>query len=64
MKTDSGKSSPETFPGSADVHCRDFQKLIFYYYADHYINFKDFVAERCRIYKTRTWQSTVNPASL
>jgi hypothetical protein len=42
---------------------RDFQKLIFYYYADHYINFKDLVVELYRIYKTRIWLSAINPAS-
>ncbi|KAK3673295.1 hypothetical protein LTR78_006840 [Recurvomyces mirabilis] len=41
----------------------DFQKLIFYYYADHYINFKDLITELYRIYKTRIWLSAVNPAS-
>lgn len=45
------------------VDRRDFQKLIFYYYADHYINFKDLVTELYRIYKTRVWMSAVNPAS-
>ena len=43
--------------------CRDFQKLIFYYYADHYINFKDLITELYRIYKTRIWLSAINPAS-
>ena len=42
---------------------RDFQKLIFYYYADHYINFKDLITELYRIYKTRIWMSAINPAS-
>lgn len=42
---------------------RDFQKLIFYYYADHYINFKDLITELYRIYKTRIWLSAINPAS-
>lgn len=42
---------------------RDFQKLIFYYYADHYINFKDLITDLYRIYKTRIWLSAVNPAS-
>lgn len=37
--------------------------MIFYYYADHYINFKDLVTELYRIYKTRIWLSAVNPAS-
>ncbi|KAF2773262.1 PSP1-domain-containing protein [Teratosphaeria nubilosa] len=41
----------------------DFQKLIFYYYADHYINFKDLITDLYRIYKTRIWLSAVNPAS-
>ncbi|KAK3622713.1 hypothetical protein LTR56_022006 [Elasticomyces elasticus] len=41
----------------------DFQKLIYYYYADHYINFKDLITELYRIYKTRIWLSAVNPAS-
>ncbi|KAK3684598.1 hypothetical protein LTR37_020129 [Vermiconidia calcicola] len=41
----------------------DFQKLIFYYYADHYINFKDLITELYRIYKTRIWLSAINPAS-
>ena len=42
---------------------RDFQKLIFYYYADRYINFKDLITELYRIYKTRIWLSAINPAS-
>ncbi len=42
---------------------RDFQKLIFYYYADHYINFKELITELYRIYKTRIWLSAINPAS-
>ena len=46
-----------------DLVCRDFQKLIFYYYADHYINFKDLVTELYRIYKTRIWMGAINPAS-
>jgi hypothetical protein len=37
--------------------------LIFYYYADHYINFKDLITELYRIYKTRIWLSAINPAS-
>lgn len=37
--------------------------MIFYYYADHYINFKDLITELYRIYKTRIWLSAVNPAS-
>ncbi|EMD01111.1 hypothetical protein BAUCODRAFT_196344 [Baudoinia panamericana UAMH 10762] len=41
----------------------DFQKIIFYYYADHYIDFKPLIAELYRIYKTRIWLSAVNPAS-
>ncbi|KAF2864275.1 PSP1-domain-containing protein [Piedraia hortae CBS 480.64] len=41
----------------------DFQKLIFYYYADHYINFKDLITDLYRIYKIRIWMSAVNPAS-
>ncbi|KAK3723943.1 hypothetical protein LTR37_001427 [Vermiconidia calcicola] len=41
----------------------DFQKLIFYYYADHYINFKDLITELYRIDKTRIWLSAINPAS-
>ena len=45
------------------VRNRDFQKLIFYYYADHYINFKDLITELYRIYKTRIWLSAINPAS-
>jgi len=47
----------------ADISRRDFQKLIFYYYADHYINFKDLITDLYRIYKTRIWLSAVNPAS-
>ena len=47
----------------ANLYCRDFQKLIFYYYADHYINFKDLITELYRIYKTRIWLSAINPAS-
>lgn len=42
---------------------RDFQKLIFYYYADHYIDFKNLITELYRIYKTRIWLSAINPAS-
>lgn len=45
------------------IRIRDFQKLIFYYYADHYINFKDLITELYRIYKTRIWLSAINPAS-
>nr|POE62821.1 uncharacterized protein pb7e8.02 [Quercus suber] len=41
----------------------DFQKVIFYYYADKYINFKDLITELYRIYKSRIWLSAVNPAS-
>ena len=37
--------------------------MIFYYYADHYINFKDLITELYRIYKTRIWLSAINPAS-
>lgn len=37
--------------------------MIFYYYADKYINFKDLITELYRIYKTRIWMSAVNPAS-
>lgn len=51
------------FTNVTDSHHRDFQKLIFYYYADHYINFKDLITELYRIYKTRIWLSAVNPAS-
>ena len=47
----------------SNIRPRDFQKLIFYYYADHYINFKDLITELYRIYKTRIWLSAVNPAS-
>lgn len=47
----------------ADLIDRDFQKLIFYYYADHYINFKDLITDLYRIYKTRIWLSAINPAS-
>jgi hypothetical protein len=46
-----------------NAYYRDFQKLIFYYYADHYINFKDLITELYRIYKTRIWLSAINPAS-
>ncbi|KAF2718286.1 PSP1-domain-containing protein [Polychaeton citri CBS 116435] len=41
----------------------DFNKIIFYYYADHYINFQALITELYRIYKTRIWLSAVNPAS-
>lgn len=37
--------------------------MIFYYYADKYINFKDLITELYRIYKSRIWLSAVNPAS-
>ena len=47
----------------SNIDFRDFQKLIFYYYADHYINFKDLITELYRIYKTRIWLSAINPAS-
>ena len=51
-------------PANVNINIRrDFQKLIFYYYADHYINFKDLITELYRIYKTRIWLSAVNPAS-
>lgn len=42
---------------------RDWQKLIFYYYADHYVNFKDLVNDLYKCYKVRLWMSAVNPAS-
>jgi hypothetical protein len=42
---------------------RDWQKLIFYYYADHYVNFKDLVNDLYKLYKVRLWMSAVNPAS-
>jgi len=51
------------FVHHAHTSFRDFQKLIFYYYADHYINFKDLITDLYRIYKTRIWLSAVNPAS-
>ena len=38
---------------------RDWQKLIFYYYVDHYVNFKDLVND---LYKVCLRMSTVNPA--
>jgi len=41
----------------------DWQKLIFYYYADHYVNFKDLVNDLYKLYKVRLWMSAVNPAS-
>lgn len=50
-------------PTNINTIHRDFQKLIFYYYADHYINFKDLITELYRIYKTRIWLSAINPAS-
>jgi len=37
--------------------------LIFYYYADHYVNFKDLVNDLYKLYKVRLWMSAVNPAS-
>lgn len=40
--------------------CRLWQKLIFYYYADHYVNFKDLVKD---LYKVCLWMSAVNAAS-
>lgn len=42
---------------------RDWQKLIFYYYADHFINFKGLVNDLYKLYKVRLWISAVNPAS-
>lgn len=42
---------------------RDWQKLIFYYYADHYVNFKELVNDLYKLYKVRLWMSAVNPAS-
>ena len=41
----------------------EWQKLIFYYYADHYVNFKDLVNDLYKLYKVRLWMSAVNPAS-
>jgi hypothetical protein len=46
-----------------NTHPRDWQKLIFYYYADHYVNFKDLVNDLYKLYKVRLWMSAVNPAS-
>lgn len=40
--------------------CRLWQKLIFYYYADHYVNFKDLVNDP---YKVGLWMSAVNAPS-
>lgn len=40
--------------------CRWRQKLIFYYYADHYVNSKDLVND---LYKVCLWMSAVNAAS-
>ena len=37
--------------------------MIFYYYADHYVNFKDLVNDLYKLYKVRLWMSAVNPAS-
>jgi hypothetical protein len=37
-------------------YCRLWQKLIFYYYADHYVNFKDLVND---LYKVGLWISAV-----
>jgi hypothetical protein len=48
----SGTSNP--FPCNifsfhyTDSHPRDWQKLVFYYYADHYVNFKDLVNDLYR----------------
>ena len=42
---------------------RDWNKLIFYYYADHYVNFKELVNDLYKLYKVRLWMSAVNPAS-
>jgi hypothetical protein len=50
-------------PDQANTHPRDWQKLIFYYYADHYVNFKDLVNDLYKLYKVRLWMSAVNPAS-
>lgn len=67
MRNGSGKTFhpfPQQFEALAHFFtCRDFQKLIFYYYAEHYINFKDLITELYRIYKTRIWMSAINPAS-
>lgn len=41
-------------------YCRLWQKLIFYYYADHYVNSRDLVND---LYKVRLWMSAVNSAS-
>lgn len=43
-----------------NLRSRDWQKLIFYYYADHYLNFKGLVNN---LSKVRLWMSAVNPAS-
>lgn len=64
MLSGSGESTHAvTFWENMLTSSRDFQKLIFYYYADHYINFKDLITELYRIYKTRIWMSAINPAS-
>ena len=65
MRNGNGKQQSDLFLylTRTDFDTRDFQKLMFYYYANHYINFKDLITELYRIYKTRIWLSAINPAS-
>ncbi|KAF2458590.1 PSP1 C-terminal conserved region-domain-containing protein [Lineolata rhizophorae] len=40
----------------------DYKKLTFYYYSTSYVNFNDLVTDLFKLYKTRIWMSSVNPA--
>jgi len=42
----------------------DYQKLTYYYYAEHYVNFNPLVVDIFKQYKIRIWMSAVNPASV
>jgi hypothetical protein len=42
----------------------DYNKLIYYYFADTYVNFNDLVTDLFKQYKVRIWMSAVNPASV
>ncbi|OQO06564.1 hypothetical protein B0A48_08347 [Cryoendolithus antarcticus] len=41
----------------------DWQKLIFHYYANDYVDFKALIGDLFKLYKIRIWFSAVNPAS-
>ncbi|TVY85250.1 Uncharacterized protein LSUE1_G000132 [Lachnellula suecica] len=49
--------------GNEAKQSEDWKKLTFYYFADAYINFNSLVTDLFKVYKTRIWMSTINPAS-